>query len=273
MKERWGSRLAGELGQAWAIMAKDVRVYYCQPPMLMFGLLMPLFIFLSFSVRRELGADMSIAQLLTIVTFFTASSTGPVIIPLERRERTYDRLLTAPISLWTLVLGKIAVGVFFATLVSLVPLAIGVAFLGITLAAIPPIVGSILLATLTFSGLGVCFASFPGQSVGSIMMPSTLLRWPLLFVSGVFVPIDEIAPVWRIVAYVSPLTYTNEIFQQIFAEPAYVCPYGNIPVHQPTVGRTAAIPLVTSIVVLAVVAVVFVLLARWLHHVTRCRGA
>jgi ABC-type multidrug transport system permease subunit len=39
--------------------------------------------------------------LLALTTFFTASSAGPVIIPLERQMGTYDRLLAAPIVLVT----------------------------------------------------------------------------------------------------------------------------------------------------------------------------
>jgi len=39
------------------------------------------------------------------------------------------------------------------------------------------------------------------------MMPSTLLCWPLMFISGVFVPLEEMSPWVRAVSYISPLTY------------------------------------------------------------------
>ena len=42
-------------------------------------------------------------------------------------------------------------------------------------------------------------------------MPSTLLRWGLLFISGVFVPLEEMAPAARAVAYLSPLTYAQDL--------------------------------------------------------------
>jgi hypothetical protein len=92
-------RLQDEVAQAWNVALKDVRVYYLTPPMIMFGLMMPFFMFFSFSVRREMAAAQGIARLLALTTFFTASSAGPVIIPLERRMGTYDRLLVAPMSL------------------------------------------------------------------------------------------------------------------------------------------------------------------------------
>ncbi len=42
-------------------------------------------------------------------------------------------------------------------------------------------------------------------------MPSLLLRWGLLFISGVFVPLAEMSPVAQALAYLSPLTYAQDL--------------------------------------------------------------
>jgi ABC-2 type transport system permease protein len=204
-------RIGDELAQAWAIAVKDVRVYYLTPPMIMFGLLMPFFMFFSFSVKREMGPEMGVARLLALTTFFTASSAGPVIIPLERRVRTFDRLLAAPVSLATVLLGKALVGVFFGLAVSLVPLAAGSLIWQVRVAVPELLVAGLLLSSIAFSTLGILFASVPAQSPGSIMMPSTLLRWPLLFISGVFIPLEQMSPWARAVSYLSPLTYAQDL--------------------------------------------------------------
>jgi ABC-2 type transport system permease protein len=47
--------------------------------------------------------------------------------------------------------------------------------------------------------------------VGSIMMPSTLIRWPLLFISGIFIPLEEMATWTRVLAHLSPLTYAQDL--------------------------------------------------------------
>ena len=253
MRARW-SRLTGEAAQAWAIVAKDVRVYYFQPPMIMFGLLMPFFIFISFSVKRGLGIQCSMASLLALTTFFTASSAGPVILPLERRERTYDRLLTAPMSLWSLLLGKALVGIIFGLVTSLLALLIGVAFLHLQVAHAALLGIAMLLNTATFSGLGLAFASMPGQSVGSIMMPSTLIRWPLLFISGVFIPLTEMAPWARVISYLSPLTYGQDLMHHALDQQGIQ-----------NVGLDVG--------VLALAIVGFLLLAGYLHRVTRRVGS
>jgi len=204
-------RIRDEAAQAWAIAVKDVRVYYLTPPMIMFGLLMPFFMFFSFSVRRGLGPEMGVARLLALTTFFTASSAGAVIIPLEKRTRTFDRLLTAPVSLITILLGKVLVGIFFGVAVSLVPLVLGLVFFRLDVANPLLLALGVLLSTTAFSALGLLFASAPAQSVGSVMMPSTLLRWPLMFISGVFVPLEEMSAWVRGISYISPLTYGQDL--------------------------------------------------------------
>jgi len=207
----WLQRLRDELAQAWAVAFKDVRVYYLKPGMVMFGILMPFFLFFSFSVQREMAAELGIARLLALTAFFTASTAGPMIIPLERRMGTYDRLLAAPMSLWTLLLAKTAVGAFFAIAVALLSLIIGVVAFGATVANIWLLVVGIILSSLTFSALGLAFGSVPTRNPGDVMMPSTLLRWPLLFVSGIFIPLLEMSSWARAIAYLSPLTYAQDL--------------------------------------------------------------
>jgi ABC-2 type transport system permease protein len=215
-------RLRDEAAQAWAVAVKDVRVYYLTPPMLMFGLLLPFFLFFSFSVKREIGAEVGLARLLALTTFFTASSAGPVIIPLERRTGTYDRLLAAPMSLVTLLLGKTLVGTFFAIIVSLVPLVIGLGVLGLVIADLGLLIAGVVLAGLAFSAFGLVFASIPSRSVGNIMMPSTLVRWPLLFISGIFIPLGEMAPWARALSYLSPLTYAQDLMNHAMLGAGYL---------------------------------------------------
>lgn len=204
-------RLSDEAAQAWTVIVKDMKVHYMRPGMIMFGLLMPFFMFFSFSVRREMGPATGVARLLALTTFFTAAAAGPFIIPLERRLGTYDRLLAAPMSLLTLLLGKTAVGAFFGIGVSAISLVVGVVAFGATVAHPWPLVAGVVLGSFSFSALGLIFGSIPTRNPGDVQMPSTLLRWGLLFVSGVFIPLAEMAPTARAVAYFSPLTYAQDL--------------------------------------------------------------
>ena len=253
MKDGLLRRLHDELAQIWNVATKDIRVYYLTPPMIMFGLLMPFFMFFSFSVRREMAAAQSVARLLALTTFFTASSAGPVIIPLERRMGTYDRLLAAPMSLVTLLLGKSLVGTFFAIAVSAVPLSVGLLWLRVAVADVGLLAAALVVAGGAFSAFGLAFASIPTRSVGNIMMPSTLVRWPLLFISGVFIPLDEMATWMRALAYISPLTYAQDL------------------INHAVLGTGTASPWL-DISALVVGGIVFLLTSVWMHQRSRRLG-
>jgi len=252
-KSSWWNTFTDEISLAWTVAAKDMRVYYLTPPMLMFGLMLPFFLFFSFSLKRDIGAEVGMARLLALTTFFTASSAGPVIIPLERRARTYDRLLAAPMSLATLLIGKTLVGAFFGLGVSLVPLVVGLVVLDVSVANPGQLLAALVFSSLAFAAFGLIFASIPTQSVGNIMMPSTLIRWPLLFVSGIFVPLDEMAAWARSLAYLSPLTYAQDLFNHGILGEGSLNPWLDL----------GLLPLLV---------VLFLLPAAWLHQRSRVLG-
>jgi ABC-2 type transport system permease protein len=210
MKKIW-TRILDELSQAWIVTLKDIKVYYLRPGMIMFGFLMPFFMFFSFSVRRDMAAGDGMSRLLALTIFFTAAAAGPFIIPTERRLGTYDRLLAAPMSLFTLLLGKIAVGAFFAIAVSSIAAIVGVLFLDTFIAQPALMIVGIFIGSFTFSTMGLIFGSIPTRNPGDVQMPSTLIRWVLLFVSGVFVPLSEMSSVARVISYLSPLTYAQDL--------------------------------------------------------------
>jgi len=62
------------------------------------------------------------------------------------------------------------------------------------------------LGSFSFSALGLVFGPIPTRNPGEVQMPSTLLRWDLSFISGVFIPLAEMGAAARAVAYLSPLT-------------------------------------------------------------------
>lgn len=213
MSKFW-QRIWDEISLGWAVTCKDIKVYYLRPGMIMFGLLMPFFMFFSFSVRREMAAAEGMARLLALTIFFTAAAAGPFIIPLERRLGTYDRLQVAPMSLITLLFSKTAVGAIYALAVSLIALAFGIVFFGASIAQPWLLSVGLLLGSFTFSTLGLIFGSIPARNPGDVQMPSTLLRWGLLFISGVFIPLSEMNSAARAIAYLSPLTYAQDLMNQ-----------------------------------------------------------
>jgi ABC-2 type transport system permease protein len=223
-------RISNEVAQAWTVTLKDIKVYYLRPGMIMFGFLMPFFMFFSFSVRREMAAEAGLARLLALTIFFTAAAAGPFIIPIERRLGTYDRLLAAPMSLFTLLMGKTAVGAFFAIVVASVAAIAGVLIFDTPVSQPGLLIIGILVGSFTFSTLGLIFGSIPTHNPGEVQMPSTLLRWGLLFISGVFIPLSEMSPVARSLAYLSPLTYAQDLMNFAVLGDSLLDPWLNLSV-------------------------------------------
>ncbi len=228
MTQSWIQRIRYEISIAWAVTVKDIKVYYLRPGMIMFGFLMPFFMFFSFSVRRQMGVEQGVARLLALTTFFTAAAAGPFIIPLERRLGTYDRLLAAPMSLLSLLLGKTAVGACFALGVSGLSVLAGKVIFGVSIAHPWFLLAGIVLGSFSFAALGLIFGSIPTRNPGDVQMPSTLLRWGLLFISGVFIPLADMGAVARAIAYISPLTYAQDLMNHAVVGAGLLNPYLDI---------------------------------------------
>jgi ABC-2 type transport system permease protein len=204
-------RILKEARVAWAIGEKDIRIYYLKPPTLMFGILFPFSMFLSFVIGRNMTLAQAIPALVAQTLFFASSSIGPVTIPLERRIRTFDRFLSAPVSLSTVLLGKTIAGFIYGVGVSVIPIIVGVIFFKSVITDFVALMAGIILSALVFAAMGIMFASIPGQGPGQVMMPLNFVRIPLLFISGIFISISEL-PVWgQMLSIFSPLTHSVDL--------------------------------------------------------------
>jgi ABC-2 type transport system permease protein len=200
-----------ELKRSWAITVNDMRVYYLRPPSLMFGILFPLALFFSFSVGRRMPLERLIPVLSAQTVFWGSSSIGPASIPMERRMRTFERFLSAPISLSSVLWGKAMGGMIFGVGVTILSASIGIIWSGQTLVNPIALALGIILSAITFSALGILFASIPTDSPGEIMMPFNLVRIPLMFISGMFIPLKELPKIAVYAALFSPLTHTLDL--------------------------------------------------------------
>ena len=67
---------------------KNIRIYYAKPPVLIFGIIFPLFMFISFFLGRKLDLYSFFPGFLAMSLFFTSSSIGPLITPWEKTAGT-----------------------------------------------------------------------------------------------------------------------------------------------------------------------------------------
>ena len=198
------------------IAEKDVKIYFFKGPNLTFGLLLPVVLFLAFSIGRTVDLTFAIPGLVAIAAFFGAGAIQAIALPLERRTGTFNTLLTAPISLFTIVLGKALAGFFYGVILSLAYTVIMMPFS--PLPNLPLFFIGILFSSFVFSAFGLLLSA-PFRDIPEAMPPATVVRIALVFLCGVFTPIVSMPISLQVVAYLLPLTYSVDALRQAMGGP------------------------------------------------------
>lgn len=192
----------------WNILKKDIKNYYLKPPNISWGIIFPLSWTLMQLIRSpgDVGIVELLPGLMAMSILFGTTSMLAVTITFEKRSKSFDRLLLAPISISILVSAKILGAILFGIVNAFVPV-IFAAFLvdsrgiswGIALVAV-------VLIAITSALLGLLVA----VSVREVFEAQTLsnfFRFPMLFLCGLFIPIDKLPAILKPISFCLPLTY------------------------------------------------------------------
>jgi ABC-2 type transport system permease protein len=202
--------IMGQMRRSLAIARKNIRIYYSKGPVVIFGILFPVFMYFSFSIGRDLTIDSMMPGLLAMILFFTATAISPIVVPMEAGTRTLERLMSTPVKIETIIMGDILASAAFGLGISLVAIVFG---LGMGVQVSNPAVFSVavILAALCFAPLGSIFSAPPTSMPATSSMIASVVKFPMIFISGVFIPLAEL-PTWgQAIAYISPLTYFTDI--------------------------------------------------------------
>jgi|YelNatPaOPRAMG01_1025707.scaffolds.fasta_scaffold02419_14 ABC-2 type transport system permease protein len=198
--------------QVLAISRKDVESYYSKPPLITWGLLLPAVLMLSLYVKDP-GTYLAIAPgIIAMTLLFGNTSMAAIVVTFEKRAGTFERLLLAPITYKTIILGKTLSAAAYGLATALV-LTGGLRFLvGLRLTQPQVFALGLTLGSMCFSLLGL-MAAVMVREVFEAMTLMNFFRFPLLFVSGVFMPLSQL-PWWlQPLALASPLTHTVELLR------------------------------------------------------------
>jgi ABC-2 type transport system permease protein len=217
------SNILEQLKRAFAITKKDLSIYYFRGPIIIQGLLIPAFLFVSFFFKRDVSLNFLIPGLIGMALFFAVSAITPVIAPWETKMKTFERLVSSPISLWAIILGDIMASVLFGLFITSFVILISVFLLGGEIIGFSLILGT-LIAAFCFSSLGTLISASPTDNPSNIMLLATLIKFPLIFISGVFVPITEIGK-FKILSFLSPLTYYTDLIRHSIQGTSYFSPF------------------------------------------------
>jgi len=197
----------------WSILLKDMRSYYLKPPNVSWGIIFPLAWTGMFFIRSGSGLESVLALLpgvMTISILFGTTSMLAVTITFEKRSRSFERLLLAPISLEILMLAKTSGAILFGVVNAFVPIMIA-AFL----ADLSGIAWSMVIPTIVLIGIASTFVGlFIAVSVSEVFEAQTFsnfFRFPMIFLCGLFFPIMSLPVFIRPLSYIFPVTYGVDI--------------------------------------------------------------
>jgi ABC-2 type transport system permease protein len=199
----------------WNILLKDMRAYYLKPPNISWGLLFPVAWTAMFFIKSGRGPEDILTLLpgvMAISILFGTTSMLAVTVTFEKKGRSFERLLLAPISLEFLMLAKTSGAIFFGVVNALVPPAIALFLTDLShIAWGLAVTAAVLIAVAsTFMGL---FIAVSVSEVFEAQTFSNFFRFPMIFLCGLFFPIDALPIFLRPLAYLLPLTYGVDILK------------------------------------------------------------
>jgi ABC-2 type transport system permease protein len=201
--------LADDLRGMFYIGLKDLRAYYFKPPNISWGILFPFAFILAFAIRNPGDLRALVPGLLALTLLFGTSSMEAIVIAFERRIGALERLFLAPVSLPALLAGKLLGGMVFGLTVTLVVLVIALVVFGATSVNWIVLALAILFSAAAFSALGA-FVSVAVKEVFEAQTLANFIRFPMMFLGGVFVPVDSMPFALQVIARFLPLTYAVE---------------------------------------------------------------
>ena len=175
---------------------------------------------------------------LNFISYFVPSMLGLSVmqvgifaaIPLvaDREKLILKRLAATPLRRWQLVGSNVLMRLLIALIQAVIIVAVGVLVFGVKITGPFPLsVAFVALGAMSFLALGYVIASFASTEDAANGMTS-VIQFPMMFLSGTFFPIDQMPEPLQAVARVIPLTYLSDALRQVMVggaafAPLWVC--------------------------------------------------
>jgi ABC-2 type transport system permease protein len=196
-----------ELKKVYFIAKKDMGAYYLKPPLISWGLMLPIVFVLAFYFRNPTGIKDVIPGLIGMTLLFSSTSMAAIVITFEKRIGALERLLLAPLNIRTILLGKTFGSTLFGLIITFCITIFLIPMMSLSVKNLFSFVLIVILSGLAFSLLGILI-SVGVKEVFEAMTMSNFFRFPMIFLCGVFFPVSSMPFPLPILSYLLPLTYT-----------------------------------------------------------------
>ena len=157
-----------------------------------------------------------IAPGIMAMTVMMSVMTGlPVAISQEKEIGTMDGMMVAPINRLSIILGKTLGQTARGLIQGIIILILAVGLFGVAIqGSILLVFALLLLGVFSFVGLGIVITSFTKDQETAQMLMMTLM-FPMMFLSGVFFPIQQMPWYMQDISKILPLTYASDALRKV----------------------------------------------------------
>lgn len=153
--------------------------------------------------------------IMAMVVMMSVMTGLPGAISQEKEIGTMDGMMAAPINRLSIILGKALSQTARGLIQGVIILVLAVLLFGVTIhGSILLVFGLLLLGVFSFVGLGIVITSFAKDQQTATMLMTTLM-FPMMFLSGVFFPIQQMPWYMQDISKVLPLTYASEALRSV----------------------------------------------------------
>ena len=203
------------------IAENDLRQSFKSVRHVVWSLLFPIFMMFTFSFRY--GApklDISFLNFLIPgivgMTAMFGSINETMSIVWDKSLGVFDRILAAPVSSTSIIVGKTMAGAVMGVISALVLLIVGSSLFGVSFVNISFVLLIVVLASFSFTGIGTIISGLASEPREAMML-SNLLRFPMMFLGGVFFPVEAMPMPLPYIARALPLTYATEALRAVIS--------------------------------------------------------
>jgi ABC-2 type transport system permease protein len=150
------------------------------------------------------------------MTVMMSLMTGlPHAISYEKDMGTLDGMLVAPINRLSIIMGKVMAQTVRGIVQATIILTLAIVLFGVNIqGSILLVAALILLSVFSFVGLGILITSFSDREETATMTMMALM-FPMMFMSGVFFPIQQMPWYMQTLSQALPLTYAATALRKV----------------------------------------------------------
>lgn len=203
----------------WHQFRYDQRTFWREPTGVFFTVALPLlFLFLFVSIfgnddvdlggRSIKGSTYYVPGILALALVSASTVNLAISISIRRERGILKRLRSTPLPPWVYMAGRVATATSVATLLVVVVTVVGRIVYGVELpgSALAGLALTVVVGTAALCCLGFALtAAIPSENAAPAVTNAVVL--PLYFISGVFIPNDQIPQTMRTVADVFPIKH------------------------------------------------------------------